>query len=355
MNYDEEVSDIQSDLLAEMPDKYSKSKGTWLWEIFKAFSLKLYDLLSLLTDTAKKLNIENLQGDELDAYVSQWTDIKRKKAQRASGYIEVKGNGILYEGTLVSSENMQYEVTSDVEINDIAYAPIIAVESGETGNAAENTVNTMITSNANIKSITNPNPIEGGTNEETDEALRERYHIRLSMPATSGNKAHYILWASECAGVGGAKAARDTKINNKINLYICGDDGDSADSATVELVQEYIDPNKNGDGSGTAPIGAICEVFSAGIKQIDISGNVELDNTEDAYKTLENIKANIMKYLSQINFRKTELSYAKLLNIAINSIGVNDITDFMVNNGYSNIVCDETEIFTVNKFELEAE
>lgn len=355
MKYDEKISDIHSDLLDEMPDTYSKVKGTWLWEMFKAFALKIYELLQLLTDTAGKLNIENLRGDELDAYVLQWTDLKRKKAQRAEGYIEVTGNGTLYEGTLVSSGSIQYEITKDAVVNGTAFAPVIAVESGTAGNAAANTVTSMVTSNANIKSITNPSPIEGGTDEETDEALRDRYHLRLSMPATSGNRAHYILWATECTGVRGAKAVRDTVVNNKVNVYICGDNGESADSDTVKLVQEYIDPNMNGDGSGTAPIGAVCEVFSAGVKQINISGKVEPDNSISEEIMLENIKTAIAAYIRTINFRKTEVSYARLLNIALGCEGVSDVTDFKLNNGYINIVCDETEIFTLNKFSLEAE
>ncbi len=213
----------------------------------------------------------------------------------------------------------------------------------------------LVTSNAYVTSITNSTATEGGTDEETDDALRDRYYLRLSMPATSGNKAHYILWATECAGVGGAKATRDTKIANKVNVYICDDNGGVADTATVRLVQDYIDPNKNGDGSGVAPIGAICEVFSAGIKAVNISGKVELDNTLDADEVLNNIKTNISNYLSQINFQKTELSYAKLLNIALSSDGVNDVTDFKVNNGYINIACTETEIFSLNAFEMEVE
>ena len=95
MDYNESVSDIQEDLLQNMPSTYSKQKGTWVWEMFKAFSLKLSDLLELLSDTAEKLNIENLQGDELDAYVLQWTDLTRKKAQKAKGFITATGNGII--------------------------------------------------------------------------------------------------------------------------------------------------------------------------------------------------------------------------------------------------------------------
>ena len=355
MKYNEEISDIHSDLLNEMPDTYSKVKGTWLWEMFKAFTLKIYELLKLLTDTAEKLNIEDLKGDELDAYVSQWTDLKRKKARRAEGLIEVLGNGVLYKGTLVSSDSMRYEITKDITVNGKVSVPVVAVELGSVGNAAANTITTMVTSNANIKSITNPSPIEGGTDEETDDALRDRYYLRLSMPATSGNRAHYILWATECIGVGGAKAVRDTTVKNKVNVYICGDNGESADVDTVNLVQNHIDPNMNGDGSGVAPIGAICEVFRAGVKQININGKVEPDNSIPKEIILENIKTAVMAYIRTINFRKTEISYARLLNIALGCDGVGDITDFKLNNGYSNIVCGETEIFALSKFSLEVE
>lgn len=355
MNYNEDVSDIQSDMLNEMPSNYSKIKGTWLWELFKAFAIKIFDLLNLLTDTANKLNIENLQGDELDAYVRQWTDLERKTAQRATGYIDVTGEGTIYAGTLVSAGDIQYEVMNDVQINGTVEVPIVAIIAGESSNTASNTVTTMITSNANIKSITNSKPIEGGSDEETDDALRDRYYLRLSMPATSGNKAHYILWARECTGVGSAKATRDNTVANKVNLYICDDNGGIANNTIVKTVQDYIDPNVNGDGSGVAPIGAICEVFSAGVKKINVTGKVELDNTLSGEDTLANIRASMEKYLSQVNFNKTELSYARLLNIALSSDGVSDISEFKLNSNYTNINCAETEIFSLANFGMEVE
>lgn len=352
MNYDEEISDIQNDLLNEMPDKYSKVKGTWLWEIFKAFALKIHELLELLTSASDKLNIEKLEGDELDAYVKQWTDLERKTAQKAAGYIEATGQGVIYAGTLVSNNAFQYEITEDCEVNGTAKIPITAAEAGESGNTGAGTVTKLVTSNSNITSLTNPEAIEGGTDEESDEALRERYYQRLSMPATSGNKAHYIMWATECAGVGGAKATRDSEINNKVNVYICGDDGEEASAETIALVQEYIDPNKNGDGSGTAPVGAICEVFGAGVRAVSLSGDVEPDNTQSGDNTISAIKENALKYLSQVNFKKTELSYARLLDIVINTDGVNDIENFKLNDGYENLICEETEIFRLDNFEM---
>ena len=355
MNYDDEVNNIHDDMLNEMPSSYSKIKGSWLWEILKAVAIKIYELLGLLNDTSQKLNIENLKGDELDAYVGQWTDIIRKQAQRASGYIEVVGEGVLYAGSIVAADTIQYEVVADVEIKGRAIAPIVAINAGASSNVEANKITKMVTSNTNVASITNLEPVEGGSDEESDDALRSRYYFRLSMPATSGNKAHYIMWATECIGVGGAKVVRDNNISNKVNLYICGNNGGIADKTTIDLVQNYIDPNINGDGSGVAPIGAICEVFNAKIKLIDVSGIIELNNTQDANETIYNIKAAITSYLNSINFQKFEVSYAMLLHIALSCEGVYDIRNFKINGGYDNIVCDDTQIFNLNEIDMRIE
>ena len=43
-----------------------------------------------------------------------------------------------------------------------------------------------------------------GEEEESDESLRERYLLKAQAPATSGNPAHYVIWAREVPGVGDA-------------------------------------------------------------------------------------------------------------------------------------------------------
>lgn len=41
MNHNEENSDIQTELLNEMPSGYSKVKGNWMWEMMKAFAINM--------------------------------------------------------------------------------------------------------------------------------------------------------------------------------------------------------------------------------------------------------------------------------------------------------------------------
>lgn len=53
--------------------------------------------------------------------------------------------------------------------------------------------------------VTNEHATTGGSNDETDTQLRERYNEYISRPVTSGNKYQYISWAKSVPGVGDAK------------------------------------------------------------------------------------------------------------------------------------------------------
>ena len=52
--------------------------------------------------------------------------------------------------------------------------------------------------------VTNEHATTGGSNDETDTQLRERYNEYISRPVTSGNKYQYISWAKSVPGVGDA-------------------------------------------------------------------------------------------------------------------------------------------------------
>lgn len=51
-----------------------------------------------------------------------------------------------------------------------------------------------------------------GEDIETDDALRQRYLDSARRPATSGNKYHYMEWALQVPGVGGARVFHYGKV-----------------------------------------------------------------------------------------------------------------------------------------------
>ena len=82
--------------------------------------------------------------------------------------------------------------------------------------------------------------ITDGADEETDEALRERFYEKVRNPATSGNKHHYRQWALEVPGVGDAKVFPLDSGDGTLTVMIV--DVDKARNPSLEpAVRDYIE------------------------------------------------------------------------------------------------------------------
>ena len=143
-----------------------------------------------------------------------------------------------------------------------------------------------------------------GADEEDDESLRERLQNKIGGPSENGNKHHYKTWCEDCEGVGFAKifplvrivdGAIQTGIPNWVTGVLLTDEGRAVGDATVELVQEYIDPEQLGLGEGEANLGAHFAAEKATELDFDISVSVELASS--AY-TLEDVKTDLSERLT---------------------------------------------------------
>ncbi|MCG8501357.1 MAG: baseplate J/gp47 family protein [Firmicutes bacterium] len=72
---------------------------------------------------------------------------------------------------------------------------VACTESGTAGNVPANQITFMLVTIAGINAVYNMEPTSGGFEAEGDGELLERYYGRISVPATSGNKAQYKSWA----------------------------------------------------------------------------------------------------------------------------------------------------------------
>ena len=68
------------------------------------------------------------------------------------------------------------------------------IEAGTIGNVAANTITIPDKPIPGITSITNPDPMTGGTEEEDDESFRERV-LAAYDESLSGADSDYIEWA----------------------------------------------------------------------------------------------------------------------------------------------------------------
>lgn len=350
MSFEYKTTDqLRQDILDNISSDYEKSKGNLTYDIPAATAIvlnKVYDELQKLND---KVDVDKLNGTELTKYVRQRKGIKRKEATKAKAVLDIVGNATINIGDLFETQaGTQFYATEIVIIEGAGTVNVEAVIPGTNGNVGANTITLMPVTLQGVVSLTNPQASYDGFGEETDESLRERYYEAIQRPATSGNIYHYMGWAKEVAGVGDAKILSLWNGDNTVKVVIINSDKQPASSTLVDTVQEYIDPKGEyigaedrwtlwGTGSGQAPIGAYCTISSATGLNINVTADVQ---EEDGY-TLEEVKTNIENsiyaYLKEIAFKQNYVSYALIGSAIINTEGVADYQNLLINGVATNI------------------
>ena len=338
-------SELISSLLNYISNSYDKTEGSFIYDSVAPVAKELENSYLELEKVSDKLDIENLEGNDLEQYVYQRTGIERLSATYATGELTVNGNGTVSEGDLFETESgIQFEATETVTITETGTVNIKAVEAGPSGNVPAEQITLMPITISGITSVSNPESTSNGFEAETDEALLIRYYERRKTPATSGNKAHYINWAKEVAGVGGAKVFPLWNGDNTVKVRIIDADKQPASVGLIDTVQEYIDPLSEGKGEGQAPIGAYCTVESAVALNINVEFTVVKDTSVDDSTRQANVEASITEYLANIAFLSDYVGYGNIGSAILASEGVEGYDNLTVNGGTSNISIPDTEV-----------
>ncbi|WP_020620255.1 baseplate J/gp47 family protein [Paenibacillus daejeonensis] len=192
-----------------------------------------------------------------------------------------------------------------------------------------------------------------GSDQETDDALRQRYLDDAKQPATSGNKAHYVHWARSVAGVGGVKVTPLWEGPGTVMVLIVGADMAPANKELVEKVQNYIDPEK-GKGEGQAPIGAHVTVASAKGKIIDFSAKVILAPGYGLQMVTDNFLNQLEEWRQKASFSATYVSLPVIGSLLLATEGILDYSELTLNESSSaNIALADDEVPIIGIVDLE--
>lgn len=339
------INQIHNTILQGVPDDYQKAEGFPTYDITRGVSFGQFQLWKKAFLVEEKQNVDNLEGTELDSWCAQRVGLTRNSAVKAKAVIQiVSGGGRIVAGDLFETvDGIQFESTETKTVAQGDTFNVQAVVAGSIGNVAANTITQIPVTINGIGSVTNPDSAEGGYAEETDSEFRTRYYEKLQIPATCGNKYHYLAWAKAVDGVGNARVFPCWNGRNTVKVVIIGNDNKPASDSLVEAVQEYIDPGKTGYGEGQAPVGAVCTVKAADTASISISVSLSVSSSEDLATVKENVTSAIESYISSQAFAASDsatdyISYARIGSAIIGTTGVLDYSDLKVNEGTSNIV-----------------
>ena len=333
------VETIHNTILNNIDNSYQKTEGYPTYDLTRGIAYGIDLVYTHSKEVEYKQHIENLSGDELVRVILERTGIERKHSTKAEGELTViQGFGNVLKGDIFETETgVQFEslYTGLVQTGD--KFKVRALVGGVDGNVTANTIVYMPVTITGISKVTNEKATVGGYDEETDSALIKRYYDRLRNPINGVNANQYIEWAESVDGVGGARCIPIWEGINTVKVVIIGSDFKPATAPIVKAAQDYIDPNKNGDGAGEAPIGAVTTVVSATTKTINVSMNLSTSNGVDVDDVKNNIKQLLERYITSIGFKESYVSRAKIGQQILSVNGVRDYNNLKLNGGYENV------------------
>ncbi|WP_164724583.1 baseplate J/gp47 family protein [Brevibacillus brevis] len=335
-------------MLHTVSNEHDKRQGSFMYDALVPPAEQFEKIDQAISFVKEKLDIGNLSGDELAKRIKERTGIDRKQATFSSGYVLLHGTGTANLGDLGETPGgVQFRITETKTITTSGTVKAQAVIAGSTGNVPANTITMFPVTLPGFTSITNPEPMTDGFDAESDEDLLQRYYERIRTPATSANKAHYKNWAKEVTGVGDARVIPLWEGPNTVKVVIIDGDKQPASMAIINDAQTHIDPGKKGLGEGAAPIGAYTTVVSATGVDINVSVTVTLSPGYTQEQVTQNITASLTKRLKEIAFVEAIVSYAKVGAAILDSEGVTDYSNLLVNNGTANVPINYEEVAVV--------
>lgn len=344
----EDADTIHNRMLGNAPPGINLAEGDIFWDNTRPTAEEKAELLQLKLQNLLRLAFPQTSYGIFLEYHGEIKDREKNPTVKSSGYLKVTGNPGAYvpKGRIIYTESTDtpsigFIVLESTEIDETgeAMVKIECTEAGTIGNVAANTITLPEKSIPGITSITNPDPLTGGTEEEDEEAFRERV-LESYNESLSGADSDYERWAKEVPGVGQVYVIPEWEGfgSGTTKLLIMDSNGQPANETLISEVQQYIAPLVEKNRGGFAPVNASLTVAAPEIIIIDISVSLTFKDGYESAAVIEDVKENIREYLSTIEIttddERTEYVYKETVgHVILSTPGIKIYSDLTINGG----------------------
>jgi len=248
---DQTFETILARLLSYVPDNYDKSQGSFVYDALAPVAAELTQATIWAQEVLRRGFAQTTFGTYLDLRAEEH-GLSRIPASKATGYVTFFGDSgtVIPEGTIVSTPSSElapavfFRTTTQAVISDAGEVsvPIEALDEGIEGNVAAGAISVLSTPIQGVARIENEQATSGGADTEDDASLLARYLEWVRNPSAGGNKADYVKWALEVAGVGSVSVVPLKYGNGTVSVAIVDKDMQPASEELVQRVQEHIAP-----------------------------------------------------------------------------------------------------------------
>lgn len=184
--------------------------------------------------------------------------------------------------------------------------------------------------------------------EEDTEALRKRYLNSFNSNPFGGNKQDYKEKTNALDGVGGTVVIPVWDGGGTVKLIIIDSNYNKASATLVKAVQEAIDPDPQGTGTGIAPIGHTVTVTTVRELEVKIVVRVTLNEGYTWSQIEPKAKEVLEEYF--LEMRKAwengnlVVRVSQIENRLLNLDGVLDVADTTLNGVAGNLPLEEDQL-----------
>lgn len=211
------------EILAQMKQKFKQESGfeaddaTDIGIRLRLLAGQLFSQSQQISFVAKQVFLQTATGEYLDKH-AQMRGMTRRSATKSHGTVRFSvaqaavADIVIPKGTLcaVSGDSTQtYETTQQATLllgQVQVDVPTIAVNSGEKGNAAKGVVTMLVNPPQGITAVTNITEMTGGSEQESDNLLRDRVFESYRQLANGANLEYYKEIATKNSRVISANA-----------------------------------------------------------------------------------------------------------------------------------------------------
>ena len=323
-----------------LPTDIDMSQGGHAYNLTYATALVVGEVCEFILPRVIDLIFpETSYGSFVDNH-AKGRNLTRRAATPATSTLTITGEPktVIPEGSLFSTAevndkpSVDYATAEAVTIPD-AGSVSVAVECTTTGTIGNTMANTVVLVSSRLKgitSVTNVEPLTGGTERETDASFIERIveYDKSQGESYIGSVADYKRWAMRVPGVGSATVIPAQDTSGLVTIIILGSNGDPATQDLCNDVYNHI-MRPDAPGERLAPINATIKVEAPATMNLCIKATVVLG--ENA--TLESVKAAYADKLAlylPVALDEGEIKYSRVAAALAATEGADDYTDVQI-------------------------
>lgn len=289
--------------LSKVPEGIDTREGSIIYDALAPTCYQLAEFMMQLKNILLETFVSTATGQYLDyraeeaglSRIQATKSIVRAKFKKADGSPFSLAIGSRFSST--GDDLVYYRVI--VEESEPGTYRMQAETEGEIGNKFIGTLLPLDNFNGLAEAVLTEILIPS-RDTESDDDLRKRIIEAKEVVTFGGNISDYYYLTSGIDGVGAVQVYPVWNGGGTVRLVILDDSYHSASSVLIDRVQQLIDPTKDGQGLGYAPIGHKVTVAAPTQKVINVSFELTLNSGITYPQVEDQIKSVVADYFDKV-------------------------------------------------------